>query len=99
MDKLPASRGKAFKDDGPVEGVSWLGDRLTTKRLALIGVIVAVTVAVIAVGDPLSHPGAGEQATGERGLDGVPRIVFFAGLAIAFLIAVPPGEDRGDPDG
>lgn len=80
--------------------MSGLRERLTTRRLAAIGVIVALALALVALGDPLAHPTEGAQDTGERGLSGVPRVVFLAGLAIAFVLAMPPnrGSRRSDDE-
>lgn len=69
-----------------------LVERLTGRRLALVAAIVVVTGLLLAVGNPLAHPEEGEGASGQRGVSGVPRIVFLAGLAVAFVLALPPGE-------
>ncbi len=78
--------------------VSWLRDRLTKKRLAAVAVLLATSVAVIALGDPLAHPGEGEQADGQRGVAGMPRIVELSAVAIAIILALPPSGRRSEPD-
>lgn len=75
--------------------VSRESSRWTARRGVLVALIVVTTAAVLALGDPLAHPEAGEQATGQRGLVGVPRVVFVAALAIAFVVAWPPNRGGG----
>lgn len=70
--------------------MAWLADRLTRKRLIAVGILVAIALAAIVVGDPLMHPGEGAQADGQRGMVGIPRLVWFSALAIAFILALPP---------
>lgn len=73
------------------------GSRLSGRRWLIVAAIVALTVAVLAVGNPLEHPEAGEQTSGERGVSGIPRVVFYAALAIAFVLGFPPRSGSSDP--
>lgn len=72
--------------------MSWLRDRLTPKRLALVGVLLAVAIASIVLGDPLAHGGVGAQEGGQRGVGGFPRIAELVAIAVAFVIAWPTGD-------
>lgn len=73
--------------------MGWLSDRLTVRRLALVGAILLVAGILIALGDPLAHAEAGAQDDGTRGLTGVPRVAELAALVVAFVLAMPPRED------
>lgn len=100
MEDVDVFRATRKRGEPARPSVSWLTSRLTKRRLAVVGAIALVAGLFVALGDPLAHPEEGEQATGERGVAGVPRIVFFAGLAIAFVLAFPPddaGNEPGDP--
>lgn len=74
--------------------MGWLTDRLTAKRLALVGGLIALAAVLVVIGDPLAHGGAGEQSTGERGLVGVPRIVEITAILVALILAMPPGRQQ-----
>lgn len=78
--------------------MGWLTDRLTAKRLALVGGLIALAAVLVAIGDPLAHSEAGEQSTGERGLVGVPRVVEITAILVALILAMPPGGDREQAD-
>lgn len=80
--------------------MGWLTDRLTAKRFALVGGLIALAAVLVVIGDPISHSEAGEQSTGERGLVGVPRIVEITAILVALILAMPPGrEQAADEDG
>lgn len=70
--------------------MSWLTDRLTGKRLAAIGLVVALAAVLVAFDTPLRHAGEGPQADGQVGVGGMGRIVEIAAIVIAFLLALPP---------
>lgn len=74
--------------------MGWLLDRLTVRRVAAVALILGLTLLVLALGDPLAHPQAGDQADGQRGLVGVPRVVELAALAIAVVLALPPRKEE-----
>lgn len=78
--------------------MGWLTDRLTAKRLALVGGLIALAAVLVAIGDPLAHSEAGEQSTGERSLVGVPRIVEITAILVALILAMPPGGNREPAD-
>lgn len=78
--------------------MGWLADRLTPKRLIAVAILLAISVAAIVLGDPLAHPGEGAQADGQKGIAGMPRIVELSAVAIAIILALPPGG-RSEDDG
>lgn len=87
----PGSLSKALANP-PVK----LGSgRLTKRRLLVVAGLVLVAVVAILLGDPLAHPEAGTGPEGARGVTGVPRIAEIVGIAIAFVIALPPREEDG----
>lgn len=79
--------------------MGWLTDRLTPKRLIAVAILLAISVAAIALGDPLAHPEEGEQADGQKGIAGMPRIVELSAVAIAIILALPPSKRSQDEDG
>lgn len=78
--------------------MSWISERLTAKRLAVVGVLIAIAAIAVAVGDPFAHNEAGEQTDGQVGLSEMPKIVWFTGLAVAFILAMPPRPARDHSD-
>lgn len=78
--------------------MAWLRDRLTTKRLAAVAVLLAISMAAIVLGDPLAHPEEGAQADGQKGLAGMPRIVELSAVAIAIILALPPSKRTEDDE-
>lgn len=78
----------------PVNLVKLGSGRLTKRRLLVVAGLVLVAVVAILLGDPLAHPEAGTHPTGARGLTGVSRIAELIGIAIAFVLALPPGKEE-----